>query len=134
MGNEADYILRGLNLNRLVQKQYVQIKDGFHAFFIVKKNVIYERDTFKVRIQGENETADYFVTVLYALAEYCNYRLLHDELIWACMHEDLCPSHCTLHGQLASFHSCRWLLRISRNVFHADLPPRFSPKTFQPVC
>ena len=44
-------------------------------------NVIYERDRFNMWRPGENETVDYFVTALYALAEYCNYGLLHDELI-----------------------------------------------------
>jgi len=34
-----------------------------------------------MQIQGDSETVDTFVTALYVLAEHCNYRLLHNELI-----------------------------------------------------
>lgn len=81
MGDEADDVLRGLSLTAEQRTTYEGVRDGFQAFFIVKKNVIYERAKFNMRRQGDNETVDAFVTALYALAEHCNYGVLHDELI-----------------------------------------------------
>ena len=57
------------------------MRDGFQNFFVVKKYVIYERAKFNMRKQREGESVDSFVTALYALAEHCNYGVLHDELI-----------------------------------------------------
>lgn len=81
MGDEADDILKGLNLTAENMQSYDAVKEGFHAFFVVKKNVIYERARFNMRKQGENEPVDTFVTALYSLAEHCKYGPLHDELI-----------------------------------------------------
>ena len=74
-------ILRGLKLNDVDQHQYDKIKDAFHSFFVVKKNIVYERARFNMRKQEANETVDAFITALFALAEHCNYGTLHDELI-----------------------------------------------------
>lgn len=81
MGDEADDILRGLTLTAAQRDTYQGVRDGFQGFFVVKKNVIYERAKFNMRRQGEGEPVDSFVTALYALAEHCSYRVLHDELI-----------------------------------------------------
>lgn len=81
MGDEADDVLRGLKLSEDDLKVYKKVKDGFHNFFVVKKNVVYERARFNMRKQEANETVDAFVTALHALAEHCNYGPLHDELI-----------------------------------------------------
>ncbi|KAJ8332613.1 hypothetical protein SKAU_G00424020 [Synaphobranchus kaupii] len=69
MGDEADDVLRGLTLNAEQRQQYSSVKDGFSAFFVPKKNVIYERAKFNLRVQGPTESADSFITALYALAE-----------------------------------------------------------------
>ena len=45
------------------------------------RNTIFERAKFNMRIQGENEPVDAFITDLYALAEHCGYADLHDEMI-----------------------------------------------------
>ncbi|KAL7865994.1 hypothetical protein SRHO_G00112410 [Serrasalmus rhombeus] len=81
MGDEADDILRGLTLTAAERGTYKGVRDGFQRFFVVKKNVIYERAKFNMRKQSEGESVDSFVTALYALAERCNYGVLHDELI-----------------------------------------------------
>lgn len=57
------------------------MRDGFQLFFVVKKNIVYERARFNMRKQDANETVDAFVTALCALAEHCNYGTLRDELI-----------------------------------------------------
>ena len=46
-----------------------------------RRNTIFERAKFNMRIQGENEPVDAFITDLYALAEHCGYADLHDEMI-----------------------------------------------------
>lgn len=81
MGDEADDVLRGLALTEEAKATYKGVRDAFQNFFIVKKNIIYERAKFNMRVQGESESVDAFVTALYALAEHCNYGLLHNELI-----------------------------------------------------
>ena len=81
MGDEADDVLKGLNLTAAGQQVYDSVKTAFHDFFIVSKNVIYERARFNMRKQEENESVDSFVTALYALAEHCEYGALHNELI-----------------------------------------------------
>ena len=81
MGDEADDVLKGLNLSYHRQKQYDAVREAFQAFFIVAKNVIYERARFNMRKQEENESVDSFVTALYTLSEHCDYGALHNELI-----------------------------------------------------
>ncbi|KAK0132392.1 hypothetical protein N1851_032733 [Merluccius polli] len=81
MGDEADDILRGLTLSADQRRTYQGVRDGLQGFFVVKKNVIYERAKFNMRNQREGESVDLFVTALYALAEHCSYAMLHNELI-----------------------------------------------------
>lgn len=81
MGDEADDVLRGLKLSDADQRQHATVRDAFHSFFIVKKNIVYERAHFNMRKQEVQETVDAFVTALYALTEHCNYGPLHAELI-----------------------------------------------------
>lgn len=48
----------GLNLTNENSERYDAVKEGFHAFFDVKKNVIYEKARFNMNKQGENEPVD----------------------------------------------------------------------------
>ena len=70
MGDEADDVLRGLKLSDEDLRSYTIVREGFQSFFVVKKNIVYERARFNMRKQEENETVDAFVTALYALAEH----------------------------------------------------------------
>lgn len=81
MGDEADDVLRGLKLSDADMKKYDKVKDGFRDFFIVRKNIVFERACFNMRKQEPNETVEAFVTALHVLAEHCKYGDLHDELI-----------------------------------------------------
>lgn len=81
MGDEADDILRGLNLTNARRQQYKPVKDAFDKYFVPKKNVIYERAKFNRRVQSGTETVDSFITALYALAQNCDYGPLNEELI-----------------------------------------------------
>ena len=81
MGDEAEDVLKGLTLTADERKGYTDVKAGLDAFFVPKKNVIYERAKFNQRVQLPGETVDSFITALYGLAEHCKYGQLRNELI-----------------------------------------------------
>ena len=81
MGDEADDILLSFNLTPDEMKQYNVVKNKFENHFIAKRNVIYERAKFNVRIQNESEPVESFITDLHCLAEHCEFGTLKDQLI-----------------------------------------------------
>ena len=81
MGDEADDILRSFNLSDADVKKYSVVKAKFEDHFIKKRYVIYKRAKFNSHKQEEEEPVDLFITDLYALAEHCDYKDLHDEMI-----------------------------------------------------
>ena len=81
MGDEADDILQSFGLSDADRKKYTSVKDKFEGHFIIKRNVIFERARFNMRVQEEDESVDSFITDLYTLAEFCVFGDLHDELI-----------------------------------------------------
>ena len=46
MGDEAEDVIKGLTLTADERKMYTDVKAGFDAFFVPKKNVIYESAKF----------------------------------------------------------------------------------------
>ena len=81
VGDEADDVLRGLDLIMEQREQYEAVKKGFDSYFVPKKNVLYERARFNKRVQQPGEPVDSFITALHALSENCEYGQLHDELL-----------------------------------------------------
>ena len=81
MGSEADEILNSFVMTEDKKKDYGIILNRFNDYFVVRRNTIFERAKFNQRRQGENEPVDSFITSLYTLAEYCEYGILHDEMI-----------------------------------------------------
>ena len=81
MGDEAEDVIKGLTLTADERKMYTDVKAGFDAFFVPKKNVIYERAKFNQCVQLLREMVDSFITALYGLAEHCKYGQLRNELI-----------------------------------------------------
>ena len=73
--------MQSLGLTSEDQKKYDEVKKRLEAFFIIKRNVIFERAKFNLRSQQENETVDVFITDLHNLAEHCNFGVLREELI-----------------------------------------------------
>ena len=69
------------NITDEERKLYDTVMSKFDAFFKVRRNVIYERARFNRRNQREGETAEQYIMELYALAEYCEYGDLKDEMI-----------------------------------------------------
>ena len=81
MGDEADDIFRSFGLSEEEKKVYTTVLNKFESHFAKRRNIIFERAKFNMRIQGENEPVDAFITDLYSLAEHCGYTNLHDEMI-----------------------------------------------------
>ena len=81
MGDEADDILQSFVMSADDKKKYNAVKSKFEEHFIIKRNVIFERARFNMRVQTEGESVDNFITDLYALAEFCNFGVLRNELI-----------------------------------------------------
>ncbi|CAJ1081269.1 unnamed protein product [Xyrichtys novacula] len=81
MGDEADDVLRGLDLTPEQRQRYEAVENGYDGFFIPKKNAIYERAKFNKILQQPSEPVDVFITALHALAETCEYGDLHDKLL-----------------------------------------------------
>ncbi|KAL5509228.1 hypothetical protein EMCRGX_G004559 [Ephydatia muelleri] len=81
MGDKAEDILRSFGLKDEDKKKYKVVRDRYEAYFVKKRNVIYERAKFNLRKQEDGEPVDDFVTSLYSLAQYCNFGDLHDEMI-----------------------------------------------------
>ncbi|XP_064470230.1 uncharacterized protein K02A2.6-like [Ornithodoros turicata] len=81
MGPKAEEIFATLPIPAGKKESYADVVAAFEGFFIVKKNVVYERAVFNSRSQLEGEPAADFITALYALVETCEYGNLKDELL-----------------------------------------------------
>ena len=79
MGDETDNILLLFNLNVEDLKRYETVKNKFENHFIAKRNIIYERAKFNIRIQ--NKPVEDFITDLHCLAEHCDFGTLKDQII-----------------------------------------------------
>lgn len=55
MGSDADDILLSFRLSEAEAEDYDTVKARFEAYFVKKKNVIYERAKFNLRHQNEDE-------------------------------------------------------------------------------
>ena len=76
MGDEGDDILLSFNLSPEDLQRYDVVKNRFENHFIAKRNVIYERAKFNVRIQNDSEPVEAFITDLHCLAEHCEFGTL----------------------------------------------------------
>ena len=81
MGDTADDLLLSFDLSEADRKKYKPIEKKFDSHFVIKKNGIYERAKFNMGSQKEGEPVDSFITDLFALAEFCNFGNLREELI-----------------------------------------------------
>ena len=57
------------------------MKAKFESHFIKRQNTIFERAKFNRRVQHKGKSVDDFIIDLYSLAEHCQYRQLHDEMV-----------------------------------------------------
>ena len=81
MGSDADDVMLSFHLTDDQACDYSLVKEKFTRHFVKKRNIIYERARFNTRCQEKDESVDSFVTALHNLAQHCDYRNLHDEMI-----------------------------------------------------
>ena len=81
MGEQADDVFISFELTTEQEKNYAEVKEKIENYFIVKRNVIFERAKFNSRNQREGESVDSLITELNGLARYCNFGALKDEPI-----------------------------------------------------
>ena len=67
------------------RQKYDTVKSKLERHFIIKRNAIFAHAKFNLRFQKENESIDNFITDLFTLAQHCNYRTLHDEMVHDCI-------------------------------------------------
>ena len=81
MGHEAEDVLTSLKLTQDELKKFDTVKAKLDSYFVIRRNVIFERFKFNKRVQLENETVDLFVTDLHCMAEHCQFDDINGELI-----------------------------------------------------
>ena len=64
------------NLAEDEAKQYETVKAKFEGYFDKRRNTIYDRAQFNMRVQQDNETVNELVADLHRLAKHCNYGSL----------------------------------------------------------
>ena len=78
LGERAEDIFASFNLSEADAKKFNVVIERFNQFFIVKKNVIFERAQFNRRKQAPSEMANDFITTLFKLSETSEYCELRD--------------------------------------------------------
>ena len=81
MGDEADDLLLSFHLSDQDADNYDIVFQKFADHYGGKRNLVYERVKFHQRSQQPGESIDGYITDLFRLAERCNFKQLHDEMI-----------------------------------------------------
>ena len=77
MGKQCGQILSRLELS----EDLSTILDKLESYFEPARNILYERFLFHEAEQQPNETMDQYIVRLRCLAEACNFRGLHNEML-----------------------------------------------------
>lgn len=70
IGEESDEIMLQFSNT---YTEFEDVLSVFENYFILRRNVTFERINFKSKIQKPNEYIDSFITALYSLGEHCLY-------------------------------------------------------------
>ena len=81
LGEDAEDVLASTNISEEDRKKYDQVLEKFDSHFLVRRNIVFERARFNGRYQQEGESAEQYITVLYQLAERCDYKDMKSQLI-----------------------------------------------------
>lgn len=79
MGRDCVQLLQNLGITS--ENSLKEAEDALEAYFIPKRNVVYERYEFNTCCQQEGENIDIYVNRLRKLASTCNYGAQTDEFI-----------------------------------------------------
>jgi hypothetical protein len=78
MGDKANDILKSFGLSEADKQKDDSVKGKFVSHFVKRRSIIYERAKFQHEGTGREGTCGH---LQYALAERCEYGLLHNEMI-----------------------------------------------------
>jgi len=81
LGEEADNVLASTNITEEEYERFDAVMAKFEEIFKVCQNIIFERAKFNKRAQLEGESTEQYITMLYHLAETCNYWDMKAEMI-----------------------------------------------------
>ena len=81
LGPDAEEVLVSTGITTDERKKYNDVVSKFEQFFKVRKNTIFERARFSRRNHQEGESAEQYITVLFGLAENCDYGEFKDQMI-----------------------------------------------------
>ena len=81
MGDRAEDILKSFALSEEDAKRYSVVIGKFNSHFVKRHNIIYDQAKFNSRSQREGESVEDFIYSAHALAQYCSYGDLHDEMV-----------------------------------------------------
>ena len=86
-----------MNITDESRKNYAEVMAKLDCYFKVRKNLIFERAKFNRREQGEGESAEEYITELYALIETCEFNELRDYEIDSSLKSVTrgCPKSCS---------------------------------------
>ena len=83
MGDDADDIMAGIGLSEEEREVYQPVKTKFDEHFVVRRNTIFEQEKYSI-VDAKRREKIWTATSLHSifcLAEHCEYRALHDEMI-----------------------------------------------------
>ena len=81
MGEKVEDIYDSFALSTEQAAKFDIVLGKFDSYFVIKRNLIFERAKFNLRRQEQGETIIQFITSLHKLSEYCDYGPLRDDLI-----------------------------------------------------
>ena len=81
MDKDTDDVLVSTNITEDERKSFNDVVAKFDEHFKIHYNLIFERAKFNKRVQLEGKSAEQYITVLYHLAETCNYGEMKSEMI-----------------------------------------------------
>ena len=81
LGEEAEDVLVSTNITDAARKKYADVMAKLDDYFKVRKNLIFERAKFNRRDHREGESAEEYITELYALIETCEFKDRRDEML-----------------------------------------------------
>ena len=81
LGQDAEEVLVSTSITTKQRKKYKDVLEKFDQFFKVRRNTIFERARFNRRNQQADESAEQYITVLYSLADNCDYGEFKDQII-----------------------------------------------------
>lgn len=66
-------------------KKFNAVVEQFNKYFVLRRNVIFDRARFNTRTQNGAESAKDFITALHKLLKYCEFSALQEKFVCNCL-------------------------------------------------